>query len=208
MEPKQGITSEDFLGDLKRGLSDEELMDTYKLTERGLGTVFRRLVDDKVISFSELLRRSPDRNDLPELVAEFRLSTRHSLGFPLPIYDSAGPENKGLVYDISEDGLGTRGLTALTDEIKTLVIPADEFFQAGPVIFQGMCTWIDEQEVDNPPAAGFRVVEVLKGSLKEVQALVHTLLWIVRHHETTLGQAVLFFVLSSMCCSRQPKPSE
>jgi hypothetical protein len=175
MQQKQGITAEDFLGDLQRGLSDEQLMDKFKLTERGLGTVFRRLVDDKAISFSELLRRSPDRKDLPELVAEFRMSARHPLGFPLPIYDSVDPENKGFVFDISEDGLGTRGLTALTDEIKTLVIPADEFFQAGPVIIQGLCTWLDEQEEDNAPAAGFRVVEVLKGSLKEVQALVHAL---------------------------------
>jgi hypothetical protein len=164
-----------FLSDIRRGLTDDELMDKYQLTNRGLGTLFRSLVDAKLIGFSELLRRFPSRKDLPEMVAEFRTSPRHHLGISLPVHDAARAANQGVISDLSDAGVGVRGLEVQVDEIKTLVIPADEFFRVGPVIFQAMCTWFREKEEENAHAAGFKVVEVLKGSLKELRTLIHGL---------------------------------
>jgi hypothetical protein len=105
------VRKQDFLIDLRAGMTDRKLMQKYKLTPRGLGTVFRNLVNAKVLSFGELLSRSGGQLSLPKLVAEYRIRTREKLEFLLPISDSEQPENTGLVYDVTDDGVGARGLT-------------------------------------------------------------------------------------------------
>ena len=166
---------QDILRDLKSGMTDEELMEEYKLTPRGLGSVLRNLVDAKAISVSELLRRSPAPAAIPELLAEFRMLPRNFVGFPLPIYEAQCPDRRGVVCDITAEGVGISGLEAKLDEIKTFVIPADEFFQIIPIVFQGLCCWSEGDEVEAKRTAGFRVVEVLRGSMRELQKLIQAL---------------------------------
>lgn len=165
----------DILRDLRSGMTDEELMHEYRLTARGLGSLLRGLVDAKAITVSELLQRSTVPEEVPELLAEFRVLPRNHVGFPLPIYEAQHPELRGVVCDITVDGVGTRGLNAKLDEIKTFVIPADEFLQISPIVFQGLCCWSDESKEEGENTAGFRVVEILKGSVRELQKLIQAL---------------------------------
>ncbi|MFC1835728.1 hypothetical protein ACFL2Q_13495, partial [Thermodesulfobacteriota bacterium] len=171
----QENNGQDFVGDLRSGFTDGQLMEKYRLTTRGLGSVFRSLVEAKTISFSELVRRFPDRADLPEMIAEFRDSTRYCVDFTLPIHESGRPEAVGIVCDISDEGIGTRGLRVQVDEIKTLVIPVDRFFRTGPVMFQGMCCWVDDEDPDSPCTAGFRIIDVLRGNLGELKKIIKRL---------------------------------
>ncbi|MBI5568429.1 MAG: hypothetical protein HY914_00635 [Desulfomonile tiedjei] len=175
MAGSETAPEKDILRDLRSGMTDEELMQEYRLTARGLGSLLRDLVDAKAISVSELLRRSTVPEDVPELLAEFRVLPRNHVGFPLPIYEAQHPELRGVVCDITVDGVGTRGLNAKLDEIKTFVIPADEFFQIGPIVFQGLCCWTEEGADEGGNTAGFRVVEILKGSMRELQKLIQAL---------------------------------
>ncbi len=175
MSPKGEVPKEDFLRDLRFGMADKELMEKYRLTARGLGTLFRNLVNAEVISFRELIRIASGQLNLPEMVAELRIRSRKQLEFMLPISDAEDPENAGLVYDISDDGVGTRGLKAKMHEIRTLVIPADDFFRVEPVVFEGVCRWIDEKGDRWESAAGFRVTKLLRGSLTELQEIIRAL---------------------------------
>lgn len=163
---------EDFLKDLRDGMVDKELMKKYRLTPRGLGTLFRNLVNAEVISFRELIKIASGQLNLPEMVAELRILSRKQVEFLLPVSDLEEPENVGLVYDISEDGVGTRGLKAYMHKIMTLVIPADDYFHVEPIIFKGVCRWIDEKEDRWESAAGFRVDELLRGSLTGLQDII------------------------------------
>lgn len=163
---------EDFLKDLRDGMVDKELMKKYRLTPRGLGTLFRNLVNAEVISFRELIKIASGQLNLPEMVAELRILSRKQVEFLLPVSDLEEPENVGLVYDISEDGVGTRGLKAYMHQIMTLVIPADDYFHVEPIIFKGVCRWIDEKEDRWESAAGFRVDELLRGSLTGLQDII------------------------------------
>ena len=165
----------DILRDLRSGMTDEELMQEYRLTARGLGSLLRNLVDAKAISVSEVLQRSTAPDEVPELLAEFRVLPRNYVGFPLPIYEAQRPELRGVVCDITMDGVGTKGLNAKLDEIKTFVIPADEFFQTSPIVFQGLCCWSEEDEQGGRNTAGFRVVEILRGSMRELLKLIQAL---------------------------------
>jgi hypothetical protein len=175
MSHKGEIRKQDFLNDLRSGMADRELMKKYRLTPRGLGTLFRNLVNAELISFNELVRRSGGQLNLPELIAEFRIRSRKQLEFLIPISDYAEPENTGLVYDISDDGVGTRGLKAKVHEIRTFVIPTDDYFRSEPIMFQGICRWIEEKDNRWDSAAGFRVVKLLRGSLKELQDIIRAL---------------------------------
>jgi hypothetical protein len=166
---------EDFLKDLHDGMVDRELMKKYKLTPRGLGTLFRNLVNAEVISFRELIKMASGQLNLPEMIAELRIRSRKQVEFLLPVSDLEEPENVGLVYDISDDGVGTRGLKASVHEIMTLVIPADDYFHVEPVIFKGVCRWVEEKEDRWESAAGFRVEELLRGSLTGLQDIIRVL---------------------------------
>lgn len=170
MSEKSRAGETGFVIDLRSGLTDDELIEKYRLTKRGLGSLFRELVDSKSLSLAELFRR--DFKDLPEMVAEFRILPRHPVEISLPLYELGSPEKCGVVYDISEDGVGVRGVHAEVDEIKTFSIPADLFFSAEPVIFQAMCCWFDEETAESPCASGFRVIDVLKGSLRGLVSIV------------------------------------
>lgn len=151
------VRKEDFLQDLRSGMTHQELMKKYKLTPRGVETLSRDLLH------------------LPAAAEGSRASSRKQLGFMIPISDSEDPENTGLIYDISDDGVGARGLRAKVHEIKTLVIPADDYFRVEPVVFQGLCRWVEEKDDRWESAAGFRVVKVLRGSLTELQDIVRGL---------------------------------
>ncbi len=175
MARKRDVRKQDFLIDLRAGMADRELMKKYKLTPRGLGTLFRNLVNAKVLTFGELLSRSGGQLNLPEVVAEYRIRSREKLEFLLPISDSEQPENTGLLYDITDDGVGARGLEARVGEVKTLIIPADDYFRAEPVIFQGICRWVEKDDDRWESGAGFRVLRTLRGDLRELQEIIRDL---------------------------------
>lgn len=175
MAERETPPKKDILRDLRSGMSDRELMQEYRLTPRGLGSLLRDLVDAKAISVSELLQRSAVPDEVPELLAEFRVLPRNHVGFPLPVYEAQHPELWGFVCDITVDGVGIKGLPAHIDEIKTFVIPADEFFQISPIVFQGLCCWSEESTEESGNTAGFRVVEILKGSMRELQKVIQAL---------------------------------
>ena len=175
MAGKKAVRRDDFLRDLRAGMADQELMIKYNLTPRGLGTLFRNLVNAEVISFRELIRIASGQLNLPEMIAELRIRSRKQLEFLLPISDSEQPENVGLVYDISDDGVGTRGLKADMHQIMTLLIPADDYFRVEPVVFKGVCRWVDAKKDRWESAAGFRVEKLLQGSLTELQGIIRSL---------------------------------
>lgn len=175
MSRKRSVRQELFLDDLRSGMTDQQLMERYRLTPRGLGTVFRNLVNADLMSFRELIRRSTGQLNLPEMVAELRILSRKQLEFLIPITEWEKPENTGLVYDISDDGVGTRGLQVKTHEIKTLMIPADDYFKSDPIVFEGVCRWVKEHENRWESAAGFRVMRIERGSLSELQAIIKAL---------------------------------
>lgn len=175
MTRDEKLRKEDFLEDLRSGMADHELMAKYHLTPRGLGTLFRNLVNAELISFAELIKISTGQLNLPEVVAEYRTRSRRQVEFLLPISDSEQPENTGFVYDVTDDGIGTRGLKTRVGEMKTFVIPADDYFQSDPIVFRGICRWVDEKPDRWESGAGFKVVSILKGSLGELQDMIRAI---------------------------------
>jgi len=174
MPPVREISGKWFLKDMRSGMSDHELMDKYRLTEKGLAGVFDKLLELKAITLSELQARSPFYDE-PFIPGEFRVTPREDLDFPLPVYDKATPRIKGLVHDITENGVGVRGIPTRVDQLRTFVIPVHEFFRSEPVVFQAKCRWVKEDDDARRFAAGFEFVTVLAGSMEELRSLIRAL---------------------------------
>ncbi|MDQ1238886.1 MAG: hypothetical protein QG577_1071, partial [Thermodesulfobacteriota bacterium] len=59
MSPKRRIKGNEIVADIKGGMTDQRLMEKYKLSEQALKNIFRKLVDAGAILESELQERIP-----------------------------------------------------------------------------------------------------------------------------------------------------
>jgi hypothetical protein len=150
-------------------------MEKYNLTDRLLQKVFNRLVDAKVISWSEIQERVRPYEDSEHLqTVTVRILPREKVDFPLPVYEADHPEIRGFVKDITEKGLGIKGIEARVDQVKTLVIPADELFQVSPLHVTARCRWAQIQP-DGHYVGGFEISKVTAGDLTELCKLIQSL---------------------------------
>lgn len=59
MKPQVEVRARDAVRDIRLGLSDLALMEKYRLTDRGLGSLFRKLVAAGLLKHSEVEQRDP-----------------------------------------------------------------------------------------------------------------------------------------------------
>jgi len=175
MAAPREISGKEFLRDLRSGMSDFDLMNKYRLTEKGLANVFNKLLEVKAITLSELHARSDLRGEQLDIPAEFRILPRDDLDFPIPIFEESVPEVRGLVHDIAEHGIGVRGIPVRRDDVKTFVIAVNEFFRTEPVLVQARCRWAKRESEPRSFAAGFEIVRVISGDLEELRKLIRRL---------------------------------
>jgi len=175
MPPTRKINAKEILKDIRSGISDEDLMAKFKLRKTGLAVVFNKLVEAGVITDAEIQQRSPTRGVKEFMPAEFRHLPRTDLDFPLPIHDRSDPEVVGVVNDMSDNGVGIRGISAEVGEVKQFIIPADELFQIAPVEFNALCRWMSKDPADGTYLGGFEIVDLLSGSIGDLQVLIHNL---------------------------------
>jgi len=53
------VRAGDAVRDIRSGLTDLELMEKYRLTDKGLGSLFRKLVSAGLLKHSEIESRDP-----------------------------------------------------------------------------------------------------------------------------------------------------
>ena len=110
MQPKRKIKAKDIVNDIREGMNDAQLMDKHKLSSKGLQSVFKKLIDVKAIKPREVFNRDPSPGDDTADVASVRLISRDFMEPLLPICDADDPKNMGTITDITEKGLGIRGI--------------------------------------------------------------------------------------------------
>jgi hypothetical protein len=155
-------------------MTDPELMEKYRLTSRGLQSVYRKLLDAGLLDLADVYGRTAFYDDTIE-VDKIRKIRREELEFPLPIYEAEKPQIRGVVNDITERGIGVVGIGARIDETRNFVIPAHEFFRCSPVAFRARCRWANSSEENERDTAGFQITEVSRGDLAELRKLIQAL---------------------------------
>jgi hypothetical protein len=191
MQSKRVISAKEIASDAASGMTDLRLMAKYKLTSRGLDAVFRKLRELKMIDLDESDGKgatgSPrivkGRNFVEPLDdTTIRISPREIIDFPLRCYDADDPEAVGVIRDISEEGIGVKGIASRPIEIRTLIIPISEPYMPEPVVVDAVCRWSAEDETDGLPLAGFEVMRFVRGSLREIIDLIQSLTLEERSH--------------------------
>lgn len=177
MPGKREIKAREFVADLRSGMNEQELMRKYGLNTKELEIVFSKLIAAKAIKQSEVKGEVAPAAKMayPEMPSDFRISLREQLDFPLPIYEKDFPESRGLVKDVSNTGLGVRGIEVAVGEVKTLVIPAHELFHVNPIEVEAVCRWVAQKGLSGDLVAGFEILQVLGGSLEDLQILIRSL---------------------------------
>lgn len=160
-----------FLADVRAGMPKTDLMRKYRITLDELVSALQRLARMKAI-------REEHYHGWEFLTQEsvgaipIRIIDRCRPTFQLPIFEKARPENSGLVIDLTEKGVGIRGIQARADEIKTFIIPADEFSSAPRVQFDARCCWTRNQETEGGPSAGFEITDITERPLLWIRKFI------------------------------------
>jgi hypothetical protein len=101
-----------------------------------------------------------------------RETDRYVLDFDIPVYEEGSSEIQGRVHDITEKGIGIRGLSLKVDEVKTLVVLGDAFGVVAPFELRAICRWSGLDGNDGQYAAGFQILEISNEAMEELRKLI------------------------------------
>jgi len=172
MEPKRKIEAKEIVSDIRQGMSDLHLMEKHSLSSKGLQSVFSKLVEAKAIRPQELFNRAPSLGDDTADVTSIRLVPRDFVDVPLPICDAEDPKNVGTIMDVTEKGLGIRGIRVQAGETKTLVFFSDRLFPVGPFALQAQCRWVKNGNGNGQIDSGFEITNISETGSQQLKKIV------------------------------------
>ncbi|MGO9566197.1 MAG: PilZ domain-containing protein [Desulfomonilaceae bacterium] len=168
---KRRIDTNELVTDIHSGLTDVELMEKYKLSSRGLQRVFTKLVDSGAVMADDLTGRSVSYDDSVTL-KKVRGSVRALPILSIDIYEKNYPQIMGRIRDLSEFGVGVRGLVAEVGDLKSLVVVPDEFLEIEPFSFEAKCCWVRREDGGKIWSSGFEITDIEEDSLIQLQELL------------------------------------
>jgi hypothetical protein len=171
MSYKRKIISEHIIHDIRSGMSDALLMEKYKLSERGLNKIFRKLLSHGAMSADELSPRIASYADLSPL-DYLRESTPQELVCLVPVYEENRQGIRASVCELTEESVGVAGLHAAVGDVKKLVIPADEFFSISAFSFEAACRWVEQQNGSVVLIAGFEITDISDENHQRLRELI------------------------------------
>jgi hypothetical protein len=176
MRPKKQIPVKAFLADMHGGMTDQQLMEKYKVSSRGLQRVFRKLLDADAITPAQLRGRVPSFEDTVSLDFEnLRFPSDEHLECLVPVYDETAPSCVGSLCEIGDNGLTIEGLTVEPGQVRRIVVAAHDFFQIDSFTIELKCKWAKPEEPGKPPVAAFEIASIAesdKPNLRSLERLV------------------------------------
>jgi c-di-GMP-binding flagellar brake protein YcgR len=173
MSPKQQISAGEFIQDIRSGMTYSELLEKHKLSPNRIQRIFRGLIDGQMMTLDELGGRCALFDDSAQNgVESVRLLSRHIVNFVLPICEKEKPKTLGVVLDITEGGIGLKGIEATTGESKNFAIPANTLFDVAQVEFRAQCRWVNREEPSGKCIGGFEITNISPRAAIELRKLV------------------------------------
>jgi len=174
MANKRTIKAKDMVNDIRAGLTNLELMDRYKLSAKGLQSIFSKLIEAKAVNDGELDGRTAAADDTVGLDQK-REARRNYCVVRLPVYEAENLIVEGQVRDITEKGLQVAGLSAAVGQGKTLLLQAADFADIHPFAFEAHCRWVKSESDPDESVAGFEITDISDGAMQELQKLIQAL---------------------------------
>ena len=107
----QRLEPPEMVRDIRSGMTDFELMEKHDLSPKGLQRAFDELLQSGEIDQAELDGRFPAYDSVT--VQSLREMPRYFLAVAVDIYELGHPENRGILRDITEKGVGIVGIKAI-----------------------------------------------------------------------------------------------
>lgn len=171
MAAKVVIKAGDLVKDIRAGLTEAQIMEKYKLSPIGIQSAFNKLVEAGVMAAGEVYGRSEGLVDTVA-IDQVRGESREYIEVILQICEVSNPHIKGSIRDISERGVGVRGIEAERDDKKTFLLSLDRFFSIGPLVFEAVCKWSRRDEESEDCIAGFEITKIDEQTLLELRELL------------------------------------
>ncbi len=172
MGEKRTLDAKDLIFDIRAGMTDTQMMEKYKLTYKGLVSTFKKLIEVQAISPEELYERFPLYEELT--ISDMRNIARSPLAYPIPIYESANPDSRGEVRNITDRGVGVKGMRAKVGETLTLIIDAGAYVAVAPIAFNGQCRWVRKKS-SGDYVAGFEITMISRDNLLQLRKVIQEL---------------------------------
>jgi len=173
MPEKRKIKAKEILADIKAGMTDNELVVKYHVSQSALKSIFQKLIDAGSLTQSQLEERIP-----PDRIKTYgekpRNLHRNYVFVKLPIYELENLLHEGQVVDITEGGIQIIGIEAKVGEKKGFLIQADYFADVFPFSFEAECKWAT-RERDGRWRAGFKILSMSEKGLEELRKLIRML---------------------------------
>ncbi len=172
MSPRVKISVSEFIQDLRMGLTSCELMNKYSLAARELDGVLVQV--RKALGDPAKIYGRAEQDATYGTTDKIRFFRRHKVDLPVVICDANNPAVRGEVRDVSEKGIGVQKMDAKVDEIKNLLVLADEYFSITPFVFEAQCRWTCPTTDERRLLAGFEIIKISEESTKSLGKFIKT----------------------------------
>jgi hypothetical protein len=164
----------EFVSDIRSKLTDYELMEKYGLEAVELKKAIKKLVDSQIIPVSEVYHRRILYDSSLDSEPRRRLP-RHYLALLLPIFESNAPSVRGWLTDISEEGIGLKGIRSDFGEIRLFSIAPGRFSDASEILFEAECRWSEWADEESECSAGFMITKITDPNLLALRDFIRVL---------------------------------
>jgi hypothetical protein len=163
-----------ILADFKSGMTPQEIARRNHFKVENFDKIIKnleRLGLSSPIEPGADIRRPLVRHEFEERRRSFRV--QHPV-LVTKIYEVGGKELPGLILDLSERGVRTRGLQVDAHRKKSLFFMISDFGDTEPISFECRCRWTSSHDIsEGSVVAGFEIISMPKknfGILKTVIA--------------------------------------
>jgi hypothetical protein len=168
---KRKVSAREIISDLKAGKTNEELMDKYGLSGKGLTSIFRKLINAGAVSEPRLRDRMPVVDDTVDL-ERLRREPRCYPVMSLPISDMEDLSVDYPVMDITAKGLQINGMNTYVGETRRLLLNPEGFSEVGSISFDAECKWVRADSENNPTSAGFEITSIKEADSAKLDRII------------------------------------
>ena len=173
MPHERKISGARIVRDIRAGMTAVELMKQHKLSRTQLKSILGQL-ERAGMHVPELYGRSVLEHDSMSEDG-IRRWPRYNVIPYVPVHDVKDPMIKGRLVDISEKGLGVAGISAAAQEVRKLIVLADQFFAIEPFQVQVVCRWCRKTGDERRWLSGFEIASVTERSFQRLRSLIDAL---------------------------------
>ena len=176
MKIKKQIRITEIVSDIRSGVSDSQLIEKYRISAKGLQSVFRKLVAAQKLSPEELRDRMQNYDDTGTLKLDtLQFTPGQTLTCLVTVHDSLSPGFRGSICEVTDNGFMITGIESRTGDTRKLTVATDDFFQIDAFTVEAICKWARNDGPEDSWIAAFEISKVSeddKGKLSELVRLV------------------------------------